>query len=335
VRSLPTGEDPFPNLPHRFDRYELESRIGFGGVGVVYKARHLTAGMPDGGRVALKVPLRGPNCADGVRSQFEKEWRIAHDARERTRHLMDYQTSNVSVCKIEFASKIDAPCPFFTMEYLDGLRLDDYWRAEQSQLGWSGPARVVERVARLMAQLHQPVADKQGATKPGILHLDLKPSNIIARCVAGRPEHELVVIDFGLAQEIDPSAPPQPGAWAGSPGYMPPEQLIPRWRGNALTPLSDVYALGAVLYKLLVGQLPYNATGAGTNYDEAVFRALNEQLREPGRLNPLFSDYDAVCRRALARNPQDRFTTMSEFANALAVLSLNSQSHARTDRARE
>lgn len=301
---VPAARGPFPHLPYTFGRYTLTRRIGGGGMGVVYEARDAVIARS----VALKVPRLGPACPRTVRELFQREFQIGA-------RLCGLQT--LGICQIFDAGEIDR-CPFFTMEFIRGRTLDDHWNDERRRLGYCGAAEIVGRIARVMLRVHGLTLQDET-----IVHRDLKPGNILVAPVPGEPDPRLVLLDFGLAFVIERGQAPTAGdaGIAGTYAYMPPEQMEPGWQGTTVGPWSDIYSLGAVLYRMLTGLLPFT----GGSFEELKDAALTAPLRPPGDLNPLHRPFDDVCARALARHPTDRFPSMREFAEALDVLYLESQ----------
>jgi hypothetical protein len=291
-------------LPHDFGRYRLDACLGRGGMGVVYKAHDTLLDRI----VALKVPREGIGAPPEVRHIFLRESKIGA-------RLATLQT--LSICHVFDAGEIDG-CPFFTMEYLPGHNLDAYWLEEGARLGRVGVADVVQKIARVMHRVHGLTLHDET-----IVHRDLKPSNVLLVPINGDPVPRLVLLDFGIALTVraDQSSAPAQADSAGTFGYMPPEQMEPGWQGTTITPRSDVYALGAILYQLLTGQVPFPPT----DFPKLKHAVLTGDFRVPGRINPLHEPFDEVCRRALARHPNDRYATMAEFADALNVLYLEFQ----------
>ena len=157
---------------------------------------------------------------------------------------------------------------------------------------------MVRKLALALAVMH----------KGGLIHRDLKPGNILVR-----EDGEPVVMDFGLARSF--SDPGQrmtvTGQVVGTPVYMPPEQV--RGEQSALGPGADVYSLGVILYELLTGQPPFGGPLA-----LVCAQILHASPPPPSRLRPELSpELDALCLKALAKEPEQRYPSMAEFAAAL------------------
>jgi hypothetical protein len=264
--------------PWTFGRYHVQRRLGQGGMGEVFRARDTQLQRT----VALKIP-RWADERPALRARFLREARAAASL------------GHPNICPVYDADEIDGR-PYLTMAYVDGPPL-------AVRLRQSGPfaateaAALVSTVARAMQHAHE----------EGILHRDLKPANILLNS-RGEP----VVTDFGLAFRLDTDTGErltEQGLLVGTPSYMPPEQI----NGQELRPTADVYSLGMVLYKLLTGTVAFRGPlGKLLAQIETAAPVPPSQLR-PG-LSPAL---DAVCLKALAKRPQDRFATMAELAGAL------------------
>ena len=189
-----------------------------------------------------------------------------------------------------------AGLPFFELEYVEGGSLD------QRLDGTPWPAR---RAATLIVVLAHGVAER---TRLGIVHRDLKPSNILI-AADGTPK----VADFGLAKSLDAGA----GLTAtesilGSPSYMAPEQA--EGKARQVGPLADVYALGAILYELLVGRPPFR----GTTVLETLVQVKTAEPVPPARLVPgLPRDAETIALKCLQKDPAKRYASAEALAEDL------------------
>ena len=211
--------------------YELLGKLGEGGMGVVYKARHLALNRVEVIKMIRAGEFAGPR--DLVRFRFEAE------AAANLDHPHIVPVFNVA----EVAGR-----PYLAMRWIDGASL-----ADQPPSSARATATLVGKIARAVHHAHQ----------RGILHRDLKPANILLDA-AGEP----YVTDFGVARRIGAdAAPTQSGGIVGTPQYMAPEQAL----GDPhLTVAADVYALGGILYFCLTGRPPYTGKSYVTVLNEVV-----------------------------------------------------------------
>ncbi len=319
-----------------FGDYELLEEVGRGGMGVVFKARHLSLNRV----VALKMILAGSHASPHDVQRFRLE-------AEAVAHL-----DHPNIVPVYEVGARDGQ-PFFTMKYVEGgslaRRLARGPRPATREL-----VRLLAKVARAMDHAHQ----------RGVLHRDLKPANILISWghapAASGPEEgdELVpfVTDFGLAKRVGGRRPvaeegqPAPSAgtrdggtegrpvdlpatdqrpddltlsgWAvGTPGYVAPERLtpLPGTLAAPATTSGDVYSLGAVLYECLVGRPPFRAPSPMETLVEVVRRPPEPPAaaaRAAG-LPPVAPDLEAVCLRCLQREPANRYPSAAALADDL------------------
>ncbi len=248
VRS-PPPEGPEPGfLPatekvgDRIGRYRLLEKIGEGGAGVVYLAEQEE---PVRRRVALKVIKLGMDTRSVV-ARFEAE--------RQALALMDHP----NIAKVLDAGATEAGRPFFVMELVRGVRINEY--CDRNHL----PTR--ERLA-LFIQVCLAI---QHAHQKGIIHRDIKPSNILVTLLDGAPVPK--VIDFGIAKATEQRLTEKTlvtafTAFVGTPAYMSPEQA--EMSGLDIDTRSDVYSLGILLYELLAGRTPFDPQALlGSGLDE-------------------------------------------------------------------
>lgn len=290
ANKAPTASYVPTAVPAFIGRYEIQQVLGRGGMGEVYLARD-----PELDRlVALKVP---------VLSGAKAEERFLREARAAA------ALNHPNLCPVYDAGRADG-VPYLAMAYVPGLTLAQTLR--RGRLAPPRAAVIAAAVARGMAEAH----------RHDIVHRDLKPGNILLDA-RGNP----VVTDFGLALRdgtpagpsvavpVDPgdSRLTRAGAVLGTPAYMSPEQASGRL--DRVRSASDIYSLGAVLFEMLTGRPPFEAQDVETLL--TVIRT--EPPPRPSAEAPgVPPGLDAVCLKALAKQPAERFASMDAFAEALA-----------------
>ena len=258
--------------------YEVESVIGMGGMAVVYRARQRSLGR----QVALKVLALDGEADEVLSERFRREG------------LAVASLEHPNIIPIYVAGDADGRL-FLAMRLIEGGTLAD--RVSKGPLP-VGPA----------LELLTPIADAlDTAHEAGIVHRDVKPQNILL----GRADHPYLA-DFGLAKVVSTSTFTRSGQILGSINYVPPEQIL----GDALTPRSDVYALAAVLYQCLAGEVPFKR--------ESDVAVINAHLTEmpPELLPGTAAAIDDVIARGMAKSAADRHASAGELMeDALDALS--------------
>jgi serine/threonine-protein kinase len=279
----PHSPPPAPTaalLPRTFGDYDLLEEIGHGGMGIVYKARQKSLQRT----VALKMILRGELARPEDRARFQAEAEAAA------------QLHHPNIVPVFEAGAIDGQA-FFSMRHIEGRTL-------ASTLGQ--PLRPRE-AARLLLPVCRAV---QHAHERGILHRDLKPSNVLLDA-ASEPH----VTDFGLARQVaNPDRLTAPGAILGTPTYMAPEQVSGS-RGP-MSPASDVYSLGVILYEMLTGRPPFQAA---TPVDTLLL-VLDQDPVRPRLLNrKVDPDLELICLKCIEKEAELRYAGAGELAADLAA----------------
>jgi serine/threonine-protein kinase len=270
---------PQPAALPRIEGYEVEAVLGRGGMGVVYRARHLQLGRT----VALKMLLHGACASEAEQKRLLREAR----ATSALQHPNIVQVYDVGE---------SGGLPFFTMELVSGGNL-----AQQLQ----GAPRPAQAAAALVATLAGAV---HCAHEHGIVHRDLKPANVLL-AADGSPK----VSDFGLARSFSGGDTiTGHGARVGTPGFMAPEQVL--GRNDAVGPAADVYALGAILYQALTGRPPFLAESAL----ETERQVVHQDPVPPSRLNSRVPrDLETICLQCLHKEPRRRYPTALALADEL------------------
>lgn len=274
-------------LPRGFADYELLDEIARGGMGVVYKARHVRLNRI----VALKMILTGELATSAEVMRFRTEAEAA--AALQHPHIVPiYEVGS------------HHGHHFFTMQLIEGGSLKEHAARLRGH---------PRDAARLMAQVADAV---QYAHSKAILHRDLKPANILlggTGSAAARSTFEPFVTDFGLAKRLeDDHAQTRSDALLGTPAYMAPEQAAGGSRrvGTA----ADVYALGAILYELLAGRPPF----AADSVLALLQRVQTADPTPPHHLVPTVPrDLETICLKCLQKEPHQRYPSAAALADDL------------------
>ena len=264
-----------------FGGYLIVELVGSGGMGLVYRAEQRILGRT----VALKV-IRPEIAESGdYRARFLREARFAA------------AVDHPHVVSVFDAGEQDGRL-YLAMQWVDGLDLGTLIDREQRL----APERAV-LIGVQLAQALQAVHDA------GLVHRDVKPSNVLVRGIGGHDHAYLT--DFGIAKA--PGAQDsltRTGALMGTPAYLSPEQI----RGQQPGPRSDLYALGCVIFEALTGQRPF---GGDDDLAARWAQATGPPPAASTLCPALGSRYDAFLAQALAADPQDRFPSGAAFAEAL------------------
>jgi WD40 repeat protein len=259
--------------------YEILRELGRGGMGVVYLARHLALDRT----VALKMILHGDHAGTANLERFLAE----AQAVARLQHANIVQI---------FESGQYAGLPYFTLEYIAGGSLAD--KVRQQPLAPREAAQLALELARGIGYAHE----------RGIIHRDLKPENVLLA-----PDGTPKITDFGLAKRVESGGNlTSAGAILGTPSYMSPEQAS----GNraAVGPASDVYSLGAILYRLLTGRPPFQAA---TPLDTLLLVISTEPV-PPSQLQPTVPrDLETIALKCLQKEPGRRYASALALAEDL------------------
>lgn len=317
VDTLPASEALSPRSadapPDRVGPYRLVRTVGSGGMGEVWLGEQE---QPVKRRVAVKL-IRTELATERFLDRFQAE--------RQALALMEHD----GIARIYDTGTTPDGAPYLIMEYVDGGPVTDY--CDGRRLGVRARVELCARIADAIEHAHQ----------NGVIHRDLKPTNLLVTESDGRPVPK--VIDFGLAKAIDiplsdRTQLTQTGQIVGTPEYMSPEQA---WGGQVDT-RTDVYSLGVVLYELLTGQHPLRLERLGQANLVKLLHAIGEQdaVRPSSRVSKssvnientsrsrrqrspralaatLRGDLDCILLRALSREPAHRYASIGEFASDL------------------
>ncbi|MBI4613648.1 MAG: protein kinase [Planctomycetes bacterium] len=263
----------------QFGHYDIERRLGGGGMGDVYLAVDRRMGR----KVALKILKR----------------KVA----AKKDHVQRFMREVKSVARLEHPNVIkvyevgeEGGNHFFAMEYVEGLPMNRALKREGHDLRW---------IATLFRDIALGLDHAHGR---GVVHRDIKLSNILLS-KDGVPK----IVDFGLAREIGGSDLTATGQILGTPAYMAPEQV--RGDKDRIGPRSDIYSLGAILYVALTGQAPYT----GENSIQILKGVLSGRFTPPRKLNPAVPRMlERICLKAMSLEPDARYPSAAAMAADLA-----------------
>lgn len=263
----------------KIGRYEIQSKLGQGGMATVYEAYDPTFGR----NVAVKVLPREFLHDPQFRSRFEREAKTIAGL------------ENQGVVPVYDFGEIDGQ-PFLVMRLMSGGSLSS--RIREAPLSLEDAIHIVERVGMALAAAHS----------KGVIHRDLKPANILFDS-DGNPN----IADFGIVKLAENTSMLTGSGMVGTPAYMAPEMTDK----GGLTPLVDIYAMGVTLYQMLVGELPFNA--------DTPMGMIGAHLAKPvpdvlAQRSDLPDDIQYVIEKAMAKNPTERYQSMSEMVADLKMV---------------
>jgi len=264
------------------NRYQIEGRIGSGGMAEVYRARDLMLERT----VAVKL----------LREDFSKDPTFRERFRQEAKAAANLSHPNI-VTIHDFG--FDEKQIFIVMEYIPGTDLKTILES-----------RGILSVDETLPLIIQACAGVGYAHRAGLIHCDVKPHNMIVT-----PDQRLKVTDFGIARALASIHPQEINnvVW-GSPQYFSPEQAA----GHPPSPASDVYGLGVVLYEMLTGRLPFIANTAA----ELSYMHRSVTPTPPSQFNPLIPPaLEQACLKVLSKEPSSRYRTADQFGRVLISLS--------------
>ncbi|MEE4330198.1 MAG: serine/threonine-protein kinase [Wenzhouxiangella sp.] len=294
-------DDDRDQMPTSAGNWTLTRELGRGGLGVVYLAERAGDGYEQ--KAAVKLIKRGMD-SDAILRRFHNERRI----------LASLDHPNIA--RLIDGGVLEDGRPWFAMEYVDGLRITDW--CDQNMLTLQARLGLFQQIARAVQAAHARL----------IVHRDLKPSNILVNA-----DGQVKLLDFGIAKLLDTDLAHSAeltriGAVAMTPEYAAPEQIA----GRPISVVTDVYALGVVLFELLCGRHPYRDEAqtleslqrAVRNADPTAPSTLAGRLAEghpltrtvrPAALRKqLRGDLDAIVLTAMARDPEQRYPSVESLA---------------------
>ena len=284
----------------RIGPYQLLSLLGSGGMGSVYLADHTDASISR--KVALKI-VRDTGFGRSARDRFARERRILASL------------AHPNIAALYDSGETDAGALYYTMEYVDGVRINSYCRDHVATV--AGRVKILRDVAGALASAHRSL----------IIHRDIKPSNVLV----SRDGH-VKLLDFGIAKSLVEST--DPGLTQNSTGPMTPQYAAPeQFHGSALTVATDVYQFGVLMFHVLTGRLPLladprdplawaravaeeeplsltRALQLSTTEEAAPHSAWAAGTRLGGIRHQLGGDLEAIVAKALAKEPGQRYASM-------------------------
>jgi serine/threonine-protein kinase len=269
-------------------RYEVIAPLGEGGMGTVYRVRHVTLDR----MFAMKVLRRDLAADKGLAARFLQEAR----ATAAIRHP--------AVVAISDFGTLEDGAPYFVMDLLVGETLATRMRGR----GLLSP-REASSIARKLADA------LSAAHAANVVHRDLKPENVfLVRAAGGKAvvDEDVRIVDFGAAKIVGGSKLTRPGVVFGTPYYMSPEQA----GGQPVDARADVYSLGVLLYEMVTGAVPFEAD----TYMGVLTKHLFATPAKPSERTPSgvqLGDLESVVLRALEKDPAERYQSMTELAAAI------------------
>ena len=261
------------------ERYELEELVGTGGMSSVYRAHDRLLERD----VALKV----------LHQEFTADTDYVERFRREARSVA--QLSHPNIVTVIDRGEQDGR-QYIVFEYVKGENLKALVQ-RVGPLPEEEAVRLALQIARALGFAHD----------NGLVHRDVKPQNVLLN-----GDGQAKVTDFGIARSLDVGGLTQTGTVMGTSDYIAPEQA----RGSQVDAQSDIYSLGTVLYELLTGEVPF----PGDNFVAVAMRHINEPPPSVRERRPDVSPrLDAVIRRAMAKEPRDRFRSMDELCAELSA----------------
>jgi serine/threonine protein kinase len=286
----PNNDDPLVGTTLN-GTYVVESALGEGGMGRVYRAHHTRIANK---LFAIKVLRQELSSNREMVARFLREAETAACV------------AHPNVVEVFDVDETRLHCSYLVCEYLEGIELSEHLK-NSSRLEIPTAIHIARQVCKGVAAAHA----------AGVIHRDIKPQNIFVLAepgadVSARPT--VKILDFGLSRFMDSvgTTLTRDGVIMGTPAYMAPEQAC----GGAVDYRADIYGVGAVLYSLITGRPPHE----GETLQELLIAVLNEPPPIPRSINPeIPAHLELVLQRAMARYPDERYQSMIELDLALAA----------------
>jgi tRNA A-37 threonylcarbamoyl transferase component Bud32 len=268
--------------------YQIEAPLGAGGMGMVFRARHLRTGR----LYAIKTLLPDARFLPDARARFEREATAAS------------AIGHPNIIGVHDFNETPDGTHYIVMDLLEGETLEQRL-SRVGSLGWPDAQKICLELGGGLAAAHE----------RGLLHRDVKPANVFLAKSGG--VERAVLLDFGLVKPIEEAAVSRitaTGAAVGTPLYMSPEQA----RGEAIDARSDLYALGAVAFEMVTGAPPFLDRTLASVYA----RLLKEDAPPASSVSdrPIPKELDAALGRALSKSRDARYPSVRDFLNALSAI---------------
>jgi serine/threonine protein kinase len=273
--------------PQRIGRYEVIDELGRGAMGSVYRAGDPAMGREVALKTILPAVLAGDDGAE-FRERFYREARAAG------------ALAHPGIVPV-FDVGEDQGMPFLVMEYVKGQTLAQAMR--------QGGLATMDRVCEIGHQLAEALAY---AHRNGVVHRDIKPTNVLLTSAEVYGIERAKITDFGVAK-LASSGLTTTGKMVGTPAFMPPEQFT----GAPIDGRTDIFSLGVILYWMTTGEQPF----AGETMTSVSYKVVHTDPVPPSKLNPAVSSaLQAVILKCLAKNPAERYQNGDDLARALSAL---------------
>lgn len=281
------------------NKYQILDRIGIGGMGVVYRSRHLTFNE----LCAIKIVNDGIAGDSNFLQRFQTEAVVTRKLR------------HPNAVRVDDFDYTEDGRPFIVMELVEGKNIGEVLK-ENGAFGVDRAVRIASQAARALGMAH----------KLGIVHRDIKPANILLT-TDEQGQEVAKVLDFGIAKLREAAGTEQPGMTmtgmvVGTPLYMSPEQFMGKKAAGEIDGRTDIYSLGVVLYQMVTAQLPFE----GDTPYSLMMQHIQGTVRPPHELAPELHIPELLSRvilRAIDKSRDQRFQTAEELIAALSEVTVD------------